>query len=547
VSAFELLKQRLISAPIVAYPNFDYPFLLQLDACDYGLGAVLAQNIDGIEHVIAYASRTLQPCERKYSASERECLAIVWGTQHFRPYLEGRPFEVWTDHRSLQWLRNIKDPTSRLARWAMKLDAYDMIIKHRPGKSNANADTLSRYPLKSEVVAALQTNGIFIGALQENQEVAVNIWKHCNVLDDIKLAQRQDKEYSALISFIQDDIRPDDGILCRKLENIAKIHKVVDGKLYRVRKFDEDSPLKNHLTPHLLVIPKSKRLEILKLAHDHPVSGHLGRRKTLHRIAIRFFWVGMRRDVAQYVRACNFCQRFKAANEKKAGLMQSHVVQSPWNTIGIDLTGPLPKTRGGNMYILVVIDYFTKWVELFPLGCAKAKTIAQVLHDEVICRHGVPVKIVSDNGAQFVAEIFREMLNILGIRHRTTALYHPQSNLSERVNRTLKPMLAIFAQKDKQSWDIRLPQLALAIRTAINESTGQTPAFLMYGRELRLPLDLMYGLGVDSLDELRSAKDVRTYSKRQKAILESAYKSARENIEIAQENQKLSMIRIAEM
>ncbi|CAF1306654.1 unnamed protein product [Didymodactylos carnosus] len=127
----------------------------------------------------------------------------------------------------------------------MKLDAYDMIIKHRPGKSNANADTLSRYPLKSEVVAALQTNGIFIGALQESQEVAVNIWKHCNVLDDIKLAQRQDKEYSALISFIQDDIRPDHGILCGKLENLAKIHKVVNGKLHRVRKFDEDSSLKS--------------------------------------------------------------------------------------------------------------------------------------------------------------------------------------------------------------------------------------------------------------------------------------------------------------
>ncbi|CAF1202694.1 unnamed protein product, partial [Didymodactylos carnosus] len=201
--AFELLKQRLISAPIVAYPNFDYPFLLQLDACDHGLSAVLAQNIDGIEHVIAYASRTLQPCER-----------------------------------------NIKDPTSLLARWAIKFDAYDMIIKHRSGKYNANADSLSRYPLKSE--------------------------KHCNVLDDIKLAQRQDKEYSALISFIH-DIRADDGILCRKLENLAKIHKVVDGKLYRVKKFDEDPPLKNNLTPHLLVIPKSKRLEILKLAHDHPV------------------------------------------------------------------------------------------------------------------------------------------------------------------------------------------------------------------------------------------------------------------------------------
>ncbi|CAF4542474.1 unnamed protein product, partial [Didymodactylos carnosus] len=263
--------------------------MLQLDACDYGLGAVLAQNIERREHVIAYASRTLQPCERKYSAPERECLAIVWGTQHFRPYLEGRPFEVWTDHRSLQWLRSIKDPTSRLARWPMKLDAYDMVIKHRPGKANSNTDTLSGYPLKSEVVAVLQTNGIFIGPLEENQEVAVNLWDHCNILDDIKLAQRQDKNYSPLISFIQDDIQPDDDLLHRKLENLAKTHRVIDGKLYRVRKFEEDAPLKNNLSPHLLVVPKSKRLEILKLAHDHSALGHLGRRKTLHRISIRFF------------------------------------------------------------------------------------------------------------------------------------------------------------------------------------------------------------------------------------------------------------------
>ncbi|CAF1051621.1 unnamed protein product [Didymodactylos carnosus] len=182
----------------------------------------------------------------------------------------------------------------------MKLDAYDMVIKHRPSKANSNTDTLSRYPLKSEVVAVLQTNGIFIDPVEENQEVAVNLWDHCNILYDIKLAQRQDKKYSPLISFIQDDIQPADEVLHRKLEYLAKTHRVIDGKLYRVRKFEEDSPLKNNLSPHLLVVPKSKRLKILKLAHDHPVSGHLGRRKTLHRISIRFFWEGMSRDVAQY-------------------------------------------------------------------------------------------------------------------------------------------------------------------------------------------------------------------------------------------------------
>ncbi|CAF4606142.1 unnamed protein product, partial [Didymodactylos carnosus] len=203
----------------------------------------------------------------------------------------------------------------------------------------------------------------------------------------------------------------------------------------------------------------------------------------------------MRLDVAHYVRSCDLCQRFKAANEKKAGLMQSDVVQSPWHTIGVDLTGPLPKTPRGNAYILVVVDYFTKWVEFFPLGTIKSTNIAQLLHDEVICRYGIPVKIFTDNGAQFVADVFRETLKIMGIRHRTTALYHPQSGLSERVSRTLRPI------------------------AAISESTGHSPAFLMYGGELKLPLDLMYGPETDVLDELKSSEEVRAYTERLKAIL----------------------------
>ncbi|CAF0826683.1 unnamed protein product [Didymodactylos carnosus] len=132
--------------------------------------------------------------------------------------------EVGTDHLSLTWLKNIKDPTNRLARLAMKLDAYDMVIKHRPGKANSNTDTLSRYPLKSEITGVLQSSGIMIGPLDEHQE-AVNLWNSCSISDDIKLAQRQDKDFGPLISFIQDDIRPADEISLRKIEGQAKVHQ----------------------------------------------------------------------------------------------------------------------------------------------------------------------------------------------------------------------------------------------------------------------------------------------------------------------------------
>ncbi|CAF4511126.1 unnamed protein product, partial [Didymodactylos carnosus] len=322
--SFEELKQKLITSPVISYPDFNYPFILQLDASDYGLGAILAQKVptEGDEHVIAYASRTLSETERKYSPTERECLAIVWGTQHFRPYLEGRPFEVWTDHKSLVWLRNLKDPTSRLARWGMKLDAYDMVIKHRSGAANQNVDTLSRYPVQTEVVASLQTKnrnaspGLINTA--DEQVAGINIWDSCNVLDEIKGAQRNDKDLRLLIDYLHDEILPSNENISKKLRGIAKYYKVIDGRLYRLRRFDEEHSNRFNYNQNLLVIPKSKILDLLHFAHDHAVSGHFGRRKTLHRLTSRVYWQGMRKDVGNYIHACDACQRFKANTQKLA-------------------------------------------------------------------------------------------------------------------------------------------------------------------------------------------------------------------------------------
>jgi hypothetical protein len=149
--AFATLKKKLTNAPIMSTPNFKEPFILELDACEYGLGAVLAQEYDKRKFVIAYASRTLSPPERNYSATEREALAIVWATQHFRPYLEGTKVLIRSDCKALQWLKNAKDISGRLARWAMKLSAFQIeSIQYRPGTANANADSLSRNPVASE-------------------------------------------------------------------------------------------------------------------------------------------------------------------------------------------------------------------------------------------------------------------------------------------------------------------------------------------------------------------------------------------------------------
>ncbi|CAF5213997.1 unnamed protein product, partial [Rotaria magnacalcarata] len=251
-----------------------------------------------------------------------------------------------------------------------------------------------------------------------------------------------------LLNYLQNQQLPDDTIL-QKIRQLASFHRVIDGALYRVFRSSsssvDDSSSSITFSDHIpsidhqqfrLVIPKSKIHELLSLAHDHPTSAHLGRRKTLFRLSTRFSWPHMRRDIEPYVRSCKLCQQYKVSNKKSSGLMRPIVDNEPWNTLGIDITGPLPKTRRGNIYILVVIDYFTKWIELFPLANTKANTIAQIFLDEVMCRFGFPVRIISVNGVQFLSNIFNNVCHTLGIKHQRTPLYHPQSNLCERVNRT---------------------------------------------------------------------------------------------------------------
>lgn len=599
--AFQQLRQLLIEAPIIAYPRFDQPFLLQLDASDVGISAILAQkltDIDGVqrEHVIGYASRTLSTTERRYSPTERECLAIVYGCSHFRPYLEGLRFTIVTDHKALKWLHQTKDLNSRLARWAMQIAAYDADIQHRPGAANANCDALSRAPLDSSLdsITILPPQEIVPINIENNRahSLLLDYFRRSSLppstlplhlplvtnvsttptskstllspssislapiqfadsiplYEELRTAQWQDPDLLPLLNYLQHRLLPE-GTSSTKLLQLAPFHRIIDGALFRVIRSpsisstDSTSIIDFSTHPFLhreqqlrLVVPKSKIRELLLLAHDHPTAAHLGRRKTLFRLSSRFTWPYMRRDVADYVRSCLLCQQYKSSNQLPGGLMKPTLVYEPWNTVGIDLTGPLPKTRRGNLYILVVIDYFTKWIELFPLPNTQAKTIAQIFLDEVICRFGFPVRLISDNGVQFLSTIFTNVCHSLGIKHQRTPLYHPQSNLCERVNRTLKPLLAALAHHDHKSWDLKLAQIAFALRTAPSDSTDQSPAFLMFGRQPRHPLDFNLP-PPPSLTTPPTTDDISTYRQRLAADLLPAYASTRELLDIAHQRQ----------
>ncbi|CAF2205227.1 unnamed protein product [Rotaria magnacalcarata] len=522
--AFEELKTALTQAPILQTPNFTEPFILEIDACDYGLGAILSQEYDNQLFVIAYASRTQTAAERNYFPTEKEALAIYWATKHFRPYLEGTMIYIRSDCRALQWLLDTKDSSGRLARWAISLSAFNIVdIKYKPGKINTNCDTLSRYPLSPHLTLLNTTSS----------PPLLNLWDNCTLLDDIRTEQYNDARLKPIVDILSNPTHP----LHHKFHPPFTL---INGILYRYRSPSNNTHQRLAGMQHLLVIPKSLQSQILSWTHDHPTAGHGGREKTLYRLTNRVYWNTMRQDLIQYIRSCPSCQKYKYINHSLNSPLQMHIVQEPWRTIGVDIMGPFPVTQRQKQYLLVVVDYFTRWVELFPLRTTTCSDIAHILVDEIICRWGCPTYILSDNGPQFVSELFTNICSSLGIRNKTTSNYHPQTNMTERMNRNLKPMIAQYAQENAHSWDRHLSKLALSIRTSVNETTGDTPAYLNFGRDPKLPLDLLI-TNPDNNEPLLPTSistEVDTYKQYLRKDLLTAHRIAQEHNEVRKMQQK---------
>lgn len=464
-TAFDTLKSKLSTAPVLACPDFTQEFTLQVDASDFGLGAALTQKKEGKEVAIAFASRLLSDQERKYSVTEKECLALVWGIKTFRPYLEGYHFKAITDHQALRWLRTIKEPSGRLGRWILEIQQYDFEICYRKGINHSLADALSRIPNTDKKKIECD-NSLDTVTLHE-PEARLRSW------------------YEVMLDRVKDNPR--------KYSNYV-IHS---GKLYR-----RNSKTGNKKPCHelSLCVPETHRERVLKENHDEPTAGHMGVRKTLHRIRQRYYWPGWKKDVCQYVRACDNCQRQKPEQKLPMGQMPLRVPKGPWYTVVADLIGPFPRSTRGYRSVLVIQDTFTKWIELAPVRAATAKEVKEKFNELIMLRYGSPSIILTDNGTQFTSDLFKNMAIDWDITHRFTAPYSPQSNPTERSNRVLKTMIRQFIQENHRHWDKYLSEFRLAINTAVQESTGYTPALLNFGRELRLPKALHHDVE-EEIDE----------------------------------------------
>jgi hypothetical protein len=485
-NSFETLKNALLSAEVLAFPNFAIPFTLHVDASDTALGAVLVQaDNNGVEHPIAFASRVLSENEAKWCATERECLAMVWAVEHFEPYLYGRKYELVTDHQALLWLRSLREPSKRLARWILALDPADFTIRHKAGKLHADADALSRIqhsqtPLANCVAAISFVNDIALSTA------------------DIIAAQRANATFAAIIdaktsvNAQKPQLPPPLTWADRQLLRLWTFLDVHDNVLYW-----HPTGLQENGARRLLA-PPSLREDILKAAHSAVSSGHFGADRTIARVQQYYYWPGMRRDILAFCQSCLECAVHNISTvQRRPPMTPIDSGRTPFEQIGLDFIGPLPRSQSGKTYALVVSDYFTRWPEFYALSSQDAEAAAKCLVDW-ISRYGCPRIIISDQGAAFESVLFDALCRRFGIARKRTTAYHPQTDgLVERVNRTLKTTIAKYVNDNKTDWPNLLPLVALAYRSSVHASTGFTPWELAYGRRPSLPSCLLNGELVD--------------------------------------------------
>ena len=483
--AFDKLKNKLITAPVLAHPDFTQSFILDTDASAQSIGAVLSQIQNGHERVIAFASRSLTKAERRYCVTRKELLAVVFFTKYFKHYLLGRKFLVRTDHSSLRWLLNFKNPDGQMARWLEILSAYEMEIQHRPGRKHANADGLSRLPCKQ----CEHCNEDY----QDKVQSAV-----VKTNDDVCLleAQQNDSDIQKVKTWLEKETRPpydeikQEGFVVKSLwgqwNNLIIEHGLV------CRRWETPG---SNIAYFQALVPQNQRRRVLNFCHDIRSSGHLGIKKTLSKIRQRYYWPGLQNDVRAYIAGCDACWKRKRLAKTKRAPMQ--IVRSgvPMERLATDILGELPETENGNKYILIVSDYFTKWTEAFPMRNMEAETVANIIVEEIIARFGVPQYIHSDQGKQYESRLFNEMCKVLNITKTRTTAYHPKSDgMVERFNGTLEAMLSAYVQDNHRDWDKHLPYVMMAYRASEHETTGFSPNMLMLGRETSTPLDLIYEL-----------------------------------------------------
>ncbi len=539
--AFQAIRNSLVAAPVLAHPDWKKEFILNTDASDVGLGAVLSQKAERGrgEVAISYLSRALTKAEQKWRVHEREALAIVWACEVFRPFLMHSRFQVRceTDHSNLRFMFNAQTPP-RLARWGVRMAEFDYKVVYKKGLLNKAADALSRVPysegrqadgtpsaqVEETVPPTVKTDksAAILACLQEQpaEEARVNVLWSATVRtpEEWKQAQAEDKLCQETLRKLQDtDEVP--GPTTNKRQKDFRGSYVLDAN--GLLRFRAEQMKFTELRALPVVVPTSKITEILKMFHCEPYMGHLSAKKMLKKIQPRFYWPKMHGQLKRFCRSCPGCVFYKSEAPRNQGVLQPFVATEPFSVVHCDFIGPIQTTTSGNKYICVFVDKFTRWVECVATKDCAAETAADALIEAVVTRHGCPEKLITDRGSCYIAKMYERLLTRLGVHHVRVTAYNPQANAQvERVNKVLKAMLAT-SSKCISEWDRHLQAVCFAYRTSFIEQIQSTPFEMVYGRRARLPTDVLFG------PQVKGEEDISSYRLRQAGELRATWQRAR--------------------
>ena len=526
--AFRELKNRLLSAPVLIHYRPNRATKLETDSSDGVVGAVLSQlyEEDNQWHPVAFFSKTMAPAECNYGIHDKEMLAIIRALQEYRAELEGlqreERFDIFTDHRALEYFMTTKALNSRQANWSEYLSRFHFLIRYRPGKNNTLADALSR----QEAVVKDQ------GDAKKRFREQTLLPREC--LDSEILTELGEREQEVIVSIDQDLELMD------KLLQENRTDPKLESYREKAKSENDDWTLEDGLVLYRsrLLVPENDDLKVRLVdeAHKQPSTAHPGKAKTKELIKARYYWPKMDEYIDRYVRNCHTCRRFHTPKDLPPGLLNPlPIPERPWQHISMDFRS-FPKDKYGFDNVLVFVDRLTKRPISVP--CHKnidARGTACLFLTHVYRHKGAPLTIVSDRGSQFISDFWDEFCSLIGTKLKLSTAAHPETDgQTEIVNQYTAQRLRPYVDYFQDNWSELLPVMDFAAACLPHDSTGLSPLFVECGYEPRLSIDWTQSKDPVSVKEKINREDAQKLVKR----LETIWGLAKGSIQQAQERQK---------
>jgi hypothetical protein len=470
-TSFKAIKQMLTTPPLLKLPNMSQPYRIETDSSDFGVGAVLLQQDSSTSTwlPIAYESKKLSKAEQKLPAQERELIAIIHALRTWRCFIDGCQggYTVYSDHKPLIYFQSQINPTPRLVRWIADYELFSPKIEYKAGRDNQVADALSRKP------DLLIDNGVETPSLKPEYLYAA--WDQLS--DQIKTdwpILYVDRNYEKMKS----------DVLRKRMEKEEDQFVVRQKTVYRKVELESGKIME------LKFIPFSERADLVFKYHES--FGHAGIKTMLKMFTERYWWPGFRKDILEWLKTCTACQLNSRRDHIHQDVMHPLQIPKAFDRWHLDFVGELPTTANGNKWLLTAVDYLTNWPIARAVSVASMEAVADFIYEEIVMRFGCPSEIITDRGANFTSGLVQAYTKRIGTNHKLTSAFHPRTNSKvERYNGVIKQMLRKYVNGAIHRWDDFVNAALWASRVRVHSTTGFSPFYLAYGREPRLPGDIL--------------------------------------------------------